>query len=89
MRLKYPILHIGSVAEIKMCNEFMKNNKPLDTNVKNLLAEIIRSLHMMAKKTSFTNCQNMLKSYSKTSAKNSDIKTKEQALVPGVNIMLL
>ena len=37
MRLKYPrILHIGSGAEIKIYNEFMKNHSPTAANLKKL-----------------------------------------------------
>ena len=84
--IKKVILLLGAVAEIKMYNEFMKNNKPpTDTNLKNLAKIYKESANG---KDIFYKLPNMLKSYSKTWAKNSDIKTKEQAVVPGVNMLL-
>ena len=75
------ILLLGAVAEIKMYNKFMKNNKPpTDTNLKNLAKIYKESANG---KDVFYKLPNMLKSYSKAWAK------KEQAVVPGVNIMLL
>ena len=85
MRLKYPILHIGSVAEIKIFNEFMKNHSLTTTNLKKL-AEVFKN--SANGKDVFYKLPSMLKSYSKTWAKNSEIKAMEQALVPGVNTLL-
>jgi hypothetical protein len=85
MGLKYPIMHIGSVAEIKIFNEFMKNHSLTTTNLKTLVEVFKNSANG---KDVFYKCPNMLKSYSKTWAKNSEIKAMEQALVPGISTLL-
>jgi len=85
MQLKYPILHIGSVAEIKIYNEFMKDHSLTPANLKRL-AEIYKD--SANGKDIFYKLPNMLKTYSKTWAKNSEIKAKEKALIPGINTLL-
>jgi hypothetical protein len=85
MRIKYPILHIGSVAEIKVFNEFMKNHSPTATNLKKL-ATIFRD--SANGKDIFYKLPNMLKSYSKTWAKNSEIKAMEEGLGSEISTLL-
>lgn len=85
MRLKYPILHIGSIAEIKIFNEFMKTHTLTAANLRKL-AEIYKN--MANGIDVFYKLPSMLKSYAKTWAKNSDIQVKEQALVSSITILM-
>lgn len=60
MGLKYPILHIGSSAEIKLFNEFMMSNKGTKANFKEL-ARIFRD--KADGKNIFFKLPSMLKTY--------------------------
>ena len=73
------------MKEIKIFNEFMKNHSLMTTNLKKL-AEVFKN--SANGRDVFYKLPTMLKSYSKTWAKNSEIKAMEQALVPGINTLL-
>ena len=85
MQLRYPILHIGSRHEIRIFNDFMKEHKPTEANFKKL-AEIYKNA--ANGKDVFYKLPNMLKSYSKTWGKNSELRSKEKGLNRDVNILL-
>jgi hypothetical protein len=85
MKLRYPILHIGSRQEIRIFNDFMKENNATEANFKKL-AEIYKNA--ANGKDVFYKLPNMLKSYSKTWGKNSELKSKEKGLNRDVNILL-
>ena len=85
MKLRYPILHIGSRQEIRIFNDFMKENNATEANFQKL-AEIYKNA--ANGKDVFYKLPNMLKSYSKTWGKNSELKSKEKGLNRDVNILL-
>lgn len=85
MGLKFPILHVGSMEEKKIFNDFLKTNSPSDSSWKKL-AKIYRD-RADGKHVNFK-LPSMLKAYYKTWVKNSEISAKQKGLVSDVGGLL-
>jgi hypothetical protein len=85
MQLLYPLLHVGSISEIRIFTEFMLENRPTMANFK-LLAKAFKDKANGI--DIFPKLPSMLKSYYNQWEKNCGIKTAEKSLIPDVDALL-